>query len=86
MGVLPGHLADDLQRPRTPSGPHEGELGWALGRGPIAARWPGKGGLPQLFPASPPAVGRPALSSIQEGNETGNPEQSQSLLPALNSS
>lgn len=33
MGVLPGHLADDLQRPRTPSGPHEGELGWALGPG-----------------------------------------------------
>lgn len=86
MGVLPGHLADDLQRPRTPSGPHEGELGRALGRGPAEARQPGKGRLPQVFPASPPAGGRPALSSIQEGSETGNPEQPQSLLPALNSS
>lgn len=27
MGVLSGHLADDLQCVGAPSGPHEGELG-----------------------------------------------------------
>lgn len=32
LGVLPGHLADDLQRVGTPPRPHEGERGHAAGR------------------------------------------------------
>lgn len=86
VGVLSGHLADDLQRVGAPSGPHEGELGRTR-RGEDHRSRPGPGegaaGLLTWSPGSHHRGGGQAGTDSTKAASDSEPRAAPGAEPAL---